>query len=428
MQYQQRQQSKLYCLVKLRLFGIGKGLRFVVLLMLGLSFFANNDALGQTTGTAASGLLSDRVSRQLVKAQKFSDNNQYKEAQKLLENLIGTRLNDYEAAVVYQTLGYVYASLEDYSNTALAFEKSLSYGELSKLAEQSLRLNLGQIYISLGSYAKGTDILEKWLALEPSGTSQVHELLAVGYYHLDNFQKAEVHLERAIATTNQPNKTWYQMLVAVNFAQSDYRGAADVLRSAIQHFPKDKLFWQQLSYAFRQLEEDEKALTSLILADYFGLLNSDEAGLLAKYYIYQKIPIKAAQLVRADIDSGKLDASVDNLLLLARSWLQAREPEQAAAILKSVTSKAPDGKHHVFYAEVLTELRHWPAVVETLTTGFKKGGIENSGHANLLLGIAYFHLEKFLQAKQAFNQALQDNKTKVQARQWLDQIERTENN
>jgi tetratricopeptide (TPR) repeat protein len=407
-------------MVKHRLFGL------VLLLVLGLSFFANNEAQGQTTGTALSGLLSDRVSRQLVKAQKFSDNGQYKEAQKILENLIGTRLNDYEAAVVYQSLGYVYASLQDYTHTASAFEKSLSYHILSKLVEQSLRLNLGQIYIAQGSYAKGTDILEKWLALEPSGTSQVHELLAVGYYHLDNFQKAEFYLERAIATTNQPNKTWYQMLVAVNFTQSDYRGAADVLRSAIQYFPKDKLFWQQLSYAYRQLDEDEKALASLILANYLGLLDKNESVLLAKYFIYQKIPIKAAQLVRADIDNGKLAASEDNLLLLARSWLQAREPEQAAAILKSITANAPDGKLHVFYAEVLTELRKWQEVVETLTAGFKKGGIKNSGHAQLLLGIAYFNLEQFSQAEHAFNQALQDKQTKVQARQWLDQIDHIE--
>jgi tetratricopeptide (TPR) repeat protein len=413
------------------LFG-ARSLRGLLLLaVLGLLFAANDNALGQTmegsaTGSAAAGLLSDRVSRQLLKAQKYSDNNQYKEAQNLLESLVKGRLNDYESAVVYQTLGYAYASLEDYPNTALAFEKSLSYGVLSKLAEQSLRLNLGQIYIAQDAYAKGTDILEKWLALEQGGTSQVYELLAVGYYHLDHFDKAEFYLQKAIATTNRPNKTWYQMLVAVNFAQSDYIGAADVLQTAIQRFPKEPLFWQQLSYAYRQLDEDNKALAVLILANYLGLLDRDQSVLLAKYFAFQNLPIKAAQLIRKNIDRGKLDASEDNLLLLARSWLQAREPEQAAAILKSICANAPNGKLHVFYAEVLTELRDWQTVVKTLMLGLKKGGIENSGQAHLLLGIAYFHLEQLSQAQQAFNQAMLDKRTKVSAGQWLDQIESME--
>ena len=213
------------------------------------------------------------------------------------------------------------------------------------------------------------------------------------------------------------------MLAAVNFAQSDYRGAIDVLQTAIQHFPKETLFWQQLSYAYRQLEEDNKALASLILADYLGLLDRDQSVLLAKYFVFQNMPIKAAQLMRENIDRGKLDATENNLLLLARSWLQAREPAQAAAILKSICANAPDGKLHVFYAEVLTELRDWPAVVKTITEGLKKGGIETIGHAHLLLGIAYFNLEQRAQAQQAFNQALRDKRTKVSAGQWLDQIE-----
>ena len=204
--------------------------------------------------------------------------------------------------------------------------------------------------------------------------------------------------------------------------------AVEVLHSAIQYFPKDTLFWQQLSYAYRQLEDDDKALAILILADYLGLLDRDQSVLLAKYFAFQNMPIKAAQLVRENIDHGKLDASVDNLLLLARSWLQAREPEQAAAILKSVCANAPDGKLHVFYAEVLTELKDWPAVVKTLKAGFKKGGIENMGQAHLLLGIAYFNLEQFSQAQRVFGQALLDKRTKVAAGQWLDQIERMEKN
>lgn len=217
------------------------------------------------------------------------------------------------------------------------------------------------------------------------------------------------------------------MLAAVNFAQSDYRGAAVVLQKAIQYFPKETLFWQQLSYAYRQLEEDDKALAVLVLANYSGLLDRDQSVVLAKYFAYQNIPVKAAQLVRDNIDQGKLEATGENLQLLARAWLQAREPEQAAAILKSLCANAPDGKLHVFYAEVLTELRDWSTVVKTLTAGVKKGGIDNIGHAHLLLGIAYFNLEHYSQAQQAFSQALLDKRTKVAASQWLEQIADIEN-
>lgn len=414
--------------VKYRPFFIKPWLWLVLLILASFYFPIHHHALAQSAGSATAGLLSDRVSRQLLKAQKFTDDGHNKEAQILLENLLKARLNDYEAAVVNQVLGYAYASLQDYSNTARAFEHSLSYGVLSKLAEQSLRLNLGQIYIAQGAYDKGTDILEKWLAQEQSGTIQVYELLAVGFYHLDNFQKAEFYLRKGISTTNKPNKTWFQMLVAVDFAQGHYRVAANDLQNAIQNFPKDTLFWQQLSYAYRQLEQDDNALAILVLSNYLGMLGPDQSVLLAKYFAFQNMPVKAARLMRGNIDAGKLEASEENLLLLAKSWFQAREPRQAASILKSVCAKAADGKPHVFYAQVLTELRDWPEVVKTLNSGLKKGGIENMGQAQLLLGIAYFNLGQRTLAQEALRLALRDKKTKITAGQWLDEIKTTDNN
>ena len=95
-----------------RSFATTKWLWLVLLAALGGLFFATGNAWGQdnegtATGSATTGLLSDRVSRQLVKAQNYSDNKQHKEAQQLLETLVNARLNDYEAAVVYQSLGYV---------------------------------------------------------------------------------------------------------------------------------------------------------------------------------------------------------------------------------------------------------------------------------------------------------------------------------
>jgi len=373
--------------------------------------------------TAGSSQLSDRVSRQLLYVQKLLDQKKIQEAQNRLTEMVGkSRLHDYEAAVIYQTLGYVYAENNDHKNTIKAFEKSLEYDVLSTIVQQSLRLNLGQLYLSLGDYEKGTSILEQWLASEKTSNKQIHELLAIGYYHQQLFKKSLLHLNKVIDSTGQPKKGLYQLAAAIHFELSLFKESVELLQKAVKLFPQEKDFWRQLAYVYRELDQAESAVATLSLAYKTGLLDADDILLLARLYLSQEIPYKAAELIQREIESGTIPVNTASISLLARSWRQARELDKAASSYATLASMEKDGEAYYQQAQVYLEMQQWKPAVIALENALDKGLEQHKGRAYLLLGVARYELNQLDSAKRALKYAAEVASIKTQAQQWLQQV------
>jgi len=377
--------------------------------------------------TAGSSQVSDRVSRQLLYAQKLMDQKKLQETQKrLIEMLEKNRLHDYEAAVVYQTLGYVYAENNDYKNTIKAFEKSLGYDVLSTKVQQSLRLNLGQLYLSLGDYKKGTSILEQWrLGEQAHGKNgkksdhQIHQLLAIGYYHQQRYKESLPHLEQVIDNAEQPNKSLYQLAVAIHFELSLYNEAVTLLKRTLKLFPQEKDFWRQLAYVYRELDQATSAVATMSLAYQAGLLNTDDVLLLARLYLSQQVPYKAAELIQREIENGTVSINAESVFLLARSWQQARELDKAASSYATLSRLQKNGKAKFQQAQVYLAMQQWKSAAIALESALDKGLDSNKGRAYLLLGVARYELNQLDLAKRALKMATKINSVKNQALQWL---------
>jgi len=378
---------------------------------------------------ANSSLLSERVSRKLVAIQKLLDADQQQMALgKLTQLLKRRRLNVYESAVVNQTLGYVYASLEDYPSAIQAFQESLKSNALSDSVAQNLRLNVGQLHIAQANYSEGIRYLEAWLASSDVANTKVYEMIAIAYYKLEQYDKAVTYLKKSIDISLVIEKSWLQMLIAIYFEQQDYASATQQLSAAIKAFPHEKSFWQQLIYAQRQLKQYSEALSTMALSHTLNLLDDKQIVLLAKFYLEQNLPLKAAQLLSSELEIKRIADNVDNVSLLAESWLQAKELDKAAELFQRAAALSQDNELYYRAAQVYTELRDWPSVVQLQKARSISEDDKKAGSLYLLTGIAYFELNELSLAEQNLKKALSDKNTRGQAKQWLKQVKMVENN
>jgi len=96
-----------------------------------------------------------------VEAQTLISSDQYQNALPILVQALALpEISPYERAVIYQLQGTSYYELNDYDRAIIAFEKALNEKGLSIKESQSLELQIAQLLIANGQYAKGAGRLE----------------------------------------------------------------------------------------------------------------------------------------------------------------------------------------------------------------------------------------------------------------------------
>ena len=69
--------------------------------------------------------------------------------------------------------------------------------------------------------------------------------------------------------------------------------------------------------------------------------------------------------------------------------------------------------------EVQVQRRDWSGAADALTKGLKKGGLKDTGNAQLMLGISLYNQKKLDQAAEWFNKAKSSEKSRKTAEGYL---------
>ncbi|MGH8605668.1 MAG: tetratricopeptide repeat protein, partial [Gammaproteobacteria bacterium] len=182
--------------------------------------------------------------------------------------------NAYDAAVVQQTLGYVYNNLGQQQQAAEAFKQALRQNALPSDVVHQLHYNLVQVLIASNAYEEGLAYFDRWLSREPSPGVEGLKLAAAAYYQAKQCKKAIPYLRQLLAQREKPEEQWQQVLLACYYESSQYLEAARLLEQIVGHDPHEKRYWRQLAAAYQQAGEDMRALAALTLAYEQGLLDS----------------------------------------------------------------------------------------------------------------------------------------------------------
>lgn len=385
-------------------------------------------ALLFATAAAGEPSLSQRVHDQIIQAQELIGQEQAQDALARLQSLsTDAGLSPYEAAVVNQTRGYAHAALEQFEQAADAFGQSLAAEVLPPESAQSVRYNLAQVWIAAQRYTEGAQVLEAWLAEQDQPRPQARVLLAQVYSQLKRYAEAEQHMRWALDQATSFREEWHRLLLFVSVEQQKWSRAVEVLHQLLDQLPHKKTYWLQLAQVYRQTEQQYRAVSTLALAHKLGLLEEREVLDVVQSYLHHGLPYKAADILTEGLRTQVVAKTEAHHELLVSCWLHAKEYQRALDVLEQTGREAQTGRADIRRAELLVQLERWPEAAAAADLGLTKGGLDDSGRAYILLGIAEYRSGNLADSRAAFRQATRQRGVAKQARQWLRLIGQEEN-
>lgn len=370
-------------------------------------------------------LLQSNTHASLAEVHQDMEKGEFTKAKTKLEKLLQTDgLKDYDAAVIYQALGYVENSLGNFSEASKSFQKSLSLNALPKEITHELYFTTAQLLVHTEQAEEALKYLAKWFAEEPQPKADAHILAASAYYQTENYQQLIVHVEKALALTKNPPLNWYELLLAAYYEIKDFEKAAAVLEKIIVQYPNKADYWLQLAGIYQQQEQDKKALAIYELAYSKELLKEDDILQLIKSYLYLQMPYKAGVVLEKELAIGGVKDNREMLDLLVDSWLLAQETEKAGSVLKEIIKRFNDDTARLRLGQIYIESEQWKKATELLDVKIESNDKTLLSKINLLLGIAQYHTDNLGKATHAFTQALSDKSTEEQAKWWLDHLKK----
>jgi tetratricopeptide (TPR) repeat protein len=367
--------------------------------------------------------VAQRISRYLTAAAKEVDADDPQEATRLLQKLRLKRLNPYERALVYRMLAHIAYGANQSEEAIGYFKQFLGEEALPIRDEARVRFNIAQLYLSLQQWQEAIDWLNRWLLYIEEPNPLGFYLMGIAYYQLEEFDNAIAETKRAVELGPEPLESWLRLLAALYSQQEDYRNAAPVLEELVLRFPK-KPYWVQLSLIYGAYENYRRSLSVQQVAYTQGLLTEDkELRRLARSYLFHELPYQGALVLEKAIEDGTISRDSEGLELLANSWIAAREYKRSLGPLRSAAALSEDGNLYVRLGQVHMQSEAWSEASALLEKAIEKGGLEDPGNAELLLGIAYYNGAQVTRARSSFLRARQHDSTRSAANRWITHLD-----
>jgi hypothetical protein len=368
----------------------------------------------------AGGSMTERTYNVLSRAMDDMGNSRFTEAADALQGLLG-RVEGYERALVFQTLGHVQAQQDDMAGALRSFEESLATGALPRKSHVEMLLNTGQLHLAAGNHDQAIGVLNNYLATDcVEATPEVYMALASAQAQKPDYVAALDAVQQALGMVDVPEEAWLQFKLALHFELKQYSETAATLLDLIVLSPDNDQYWRQLSGVLLEIEKSDAALAVLAIAERQGFLqNERELRNLANLYLMLEIPYKAASLLERGLAAGAIEGSADNYEYLSEAWISAREWQQAETALSTAARLGDDGKLWQRLAQVRMENEDWPLALQAMQQALE-AGVSDEGEAQYLLGIAAYNAGDMTLALQALRVASTKGPNAAEARQWLE--------
>ncbi len=375
----------------------------------------------------ASGTLSEGAYRQLERIHELIGKNKNDEALEKARAMLDRVGNDYERAMVRQTMAFIYISQNNYKAAIAGFEEALKLEALPQQPYEQMIYNLAQLYFQDDQTDKAIEKMELYFReASTKPPSDAYILLASAYADRKRFADALPYVDKALAETKEPKESWLQLKLALHYELKQFAQCAEVLIRLVSLVPVKEDYWKQLSSILFEIKKDKESLAVLALADRQGFLDTEgELRNLANIYLLLEIPQKAALVLERGVNQKVLKADEKTLSLIGDAWTMARDYDKAEAALNKAAAVSDNGEIAFRLGQIFVEDERWKEALEALSKAQKKG-IKKMGEAAYLEGIAAFQSGNRSRARDALNRAQKYEETRNSAGQWLNHIEQTE--
>lgn len=394
-----------------------------IFLLLAAPLQAQNDD-GSERKTKQTVAMSQKVFEKLTEVQELMEAKNYAAGHAAIREVLQEKnLSPYETAQIYNLTGYAYYLEEKYPEAIQAYERVLQQPELPEGLQQSTLKTMAQLQFTIEEYDAALETVRRLMAIVPEPSADVYMLLGQALFQKADYRGALEPINTAIDMYKEQGRTpaenWLLLLRVCYYELNDFPSMIDVLKELILYYPKDT-YLLTLAGVYSELGDTKKQLALVEALYEEGLLdNPTHIVNLANLYLLHETPYKAAVVLEREMARDIVPSDVRNLRLLSQAWYTAREDEKAIPPLRRAAELSRDGELYVRLAQSHINLEEWDKAAEAIETGLRLGGITREDTANILLGMALFNQKKLSLARNAFERALGDQRSRRTAQQWI---------
>ena len=387
-----------------------------------------------TRETRRTPALRNKVYERLAEAQGFAEAKDYASAEAILNDMIsedGKRaLNSYELANVYNLHAFLSYVNEDYAQSLRYYGQVIAQPDIPLAMEINTRFTVAQLYFVQEQWQQGIDALLTWFDLNEKPNAGAYVLLAQGYYQVKDYNLALKNVETAIGMHEGegklPKEQWYNLARFLYFDREDFDSALDVLNTLIIYYPK-KQYWVQASHLYGEKKDEPTQLALMEAAYEQGFLDrSSELVTMSYLYLNAETPYYAGAVMQKGFADELVEDKSKNFELAGSAWAQAREVAKSIPMMEKAAAKSEEGELYVRLGNVYLDGDQFSKSANSIIKGLNKGGVKRPDQARLALGMAYFNLGDYDEARKAFSAAGKDGarrkewqRSQEMAQQWI---------
>ena len=395
---------------------------------------AQDEPKKDTRETRRTPALRNKVYERLAEAQTLAEAKDYAGASAILNDMISEdgkqALNSYELANVYNLHAFLSYANEDYSQSLRYYGQVIAQPDIPLAMEINTRFTIAQLYFVQEQWQQGIDALLMWFEMNEKPNAGSYVLLAQGYYQVKRYDLALDNVETAIAMHEGegklPKEQWYNLARFLYFDKEDFDSALDVLNTLIIYYPK-KQYWVQASHLYGEKKDEPRQLALMEAAYEQGFLDrSSELVTMAYLYLNAEVPYYAGSVIEQGFSDELVEDKSKNYELAGSAWAQAQEVAKSIPMMEKAAAKSEEGELYVRLGNVYLDGDQFQKSADSIIKGLNKGGVKRPDQARLALGMAYFNLGDYGEARKAFRAASKEGarrkeweRSKEMAQQWI---------
>lgn len=411
-------------------------MRILTVLLLCLSLYAQANSDNSLTPV---------VYKKLNEVQDLIGKQDYKEAQKQLDELEADLKPSFGLALTYQLHGQLYLMQEKNEKALEYFRKSLALNVLAPAQEAGIATTTAQILMSLERPAEAYNELEprlqRLLELEKNERKKRGEkrenidkdvqyvpaqsmvAVATACHLQKHYRKSIPWLRQALKRSDSPKESWLIMLTVALYQDQQLEASAQVLDDLIRINPKEE-YWMQQAGIYQQLNQPELSLRSLETGYVGGYVRKAEYQLqLVQMLLNQGMPERAGRILDKLIQEKKVEINESNWRLLAGAWQQSRDREKAVIAMLKAAEFMQDGSLIYRAAQLQAQDLHYGLALKNIELALKKGlNSHDKAQAIMLAASSSYELNDLRSARRFFQEALSHSSTAANAKSWLDYL------
>jgi tetratricopeptide (TPR) repeat protein len=337
-------------------------------------------------------------------------------ALEVLESKIST---PYEKSLAAQIIAVSYIDRDDYTNAIRYFEQALQQNGLPNDSHFQVMYQIAQLHMSEEQYDEALGYLDRFFS---EARSEKPEALAIRgnvLYRLERFPEAIESLGKAIASSDDPQSSWSQLLMAAYADTEQFDKAGEVAEQLLQKNPGDKALIRNLASIYINADLNDKAMTVLESAKANGLLTEErDYRQLYQLYHFAEQEAKAIATIQEGLDQGILKPSLEIYRTLGEANYFSENIPAAIEAYKKAAALASDGEMHLNLSRVLYEEARWSEAKQAAQEALSKG-IRRPGDAYIVMGGSELEMDNRSAAIAAYREAAKYPETESNARTWL---------